>query len=124
MKPRMKMSDECKHAQHRNCASDECWCACHGVKEGPWWEQGRRQARADVRAIGWRERMERAEEACRKARMVIGSDLRLMCLQGETDRECLNRCTREAIEALDAVIGSATEAAPEHSDATHRSEAQ
>lgn len=28
-KPRMKMSDACRHAQHRNCQSDECFCVCH-----------------------------------------------------------------------------------------------
>jgi len=26
---RMTMSQECKHAQHRKCESDQCWCICH-----------------------------------------------------------------------------------------------
>lgn len=53
-----------------------------------------------------------ALEACRKARRVIGSDRTLLCLPGESDRQCLNRSTREAIEALDKVIATGNQGTP------------
>lgn len=78
----------------------------------------------------WAVRLELARIACQKARAVIGNDVTLKCLPTESDRECLNRCTRDAIAALDAVIrgdysmiGSGNPVSPSHSDSTRRSEA-
>ena len=47
------------------------------------------------------------KDALTKARRVIGTDLSLLCLPGETDRECLNRSVHEAIAAIDAAIAKA-----------------